>query len=639
MRPLPRLSPTAALLLAAPGVVLAVWGLLFGAGGLAPGAASLIAAGTTIPAAVGLAMIAIGRWPCPRPDPLVLIAGGGLALFALVAAISATWSLSPGRSVGDAILAAAYLGSLSLGVLLGPVLRRPGTAITAALTTVATVASAWALIARSFEGTTGVQFTPRLSGTLSLPNAMAILALAGLFGALALCAHRSPRLRAIGGAAAGVNAMALILTSSRSGVGLALIGIAVMQLVLPAAPRMRLVGLAAMIPAITLGLWIATWPAFNAIEKSVPAAGRGLIFAAIIAASVGAAIALMAPTILPGADPVGARARASRRTILAAAGVLVVLVAAVVVRAGGPTGTVEAIRAGFTGSVDQTGVRIGIGANLRDHWWQTAWSGFAASPLVGDGAGTFRLLEQTTQEPAYTTDSAHNTVLEVLAGTGLAGGAPFVVGAIALVAMAIRALRRAPLDDAEGTTVAVVAALAFLAQGLVDVDWDLAAQGVIAFAAIGAVTRAPRDPTRVGAATRSLATVGAIGLLVAGLLAIPFWLSARQTERSTRILLDDPQAALELAVSAERYNPLAIEPLLAAADARELLGDRTGAQAALLRAIDLEPSNFEPWLYYGTYLAFSWGEPQQGRTALDRALDLSGGDPSVLSVYESLPPS
>lgn len=639
MRPLPRLSPTAALLLAAPGAILATWGLLFGAGGLAPGAASLIAAGTTIPAGVVLGLIALGRWPCPRPEPLALVAGGGLALFALVAAASATWSLSPGRSAADAMLAAAYLGALALGVLLGPALRRPGTVISTGLTGVATVAGAWALIARSFEATTGVQFTPRLSGTLSLPNAMAILVLAGLFGALALCAHRDPRLRAVGGAAVGINTLALILTSSRSGLGLALIGIVVMQLVLPAAPRMRLVGLMAMAPAVALGFWLATWPTFNAIEKSVPAAGRGLVFATIIVAAAGAALALAGPSLLPGSDPTGPRGRASRRTVLAALGVVLVLAAAVVIRSGGPSGTVDAVRAGFTGTVDQTGVRIGIGANLRDHWWGTAWSGFTAAPLAGDGAGTFRILEQTTREPAYTTDSAHNTVLEALAGTGLIGGLPFLVSGIALVAMGIRALRRASLEDAEGTTVAVIAALAFLAQGLVDVDWDLAAQGVIAFAAIGAVSRSLGERAAARRATRPIAAIGAIALIVVGLFAVPFWLSARQTERSNRILLDDPRTALELATSARRYNPLAIEPLLAAADARQALGDRTGAQAALLRAIDLEPSNFEPWLYYGTYLAYSWGEPQEGRVALERALDLSGGDPSVLGVYESLPPS
>lgn len=135
-----------------------------------------------------------------------------------------------------------------------------------------------------------------------------------------------------------------------------------------------------------------------------------------------------------------------------------------------------------------------------------------------------------------------------------------------------------------------------------------------------------------------IAAGGASILLVAGLLAIPFWLSARQTEESGRILLDDPQSALELALSAHRHNPLAVEPLLTEADAREALQDRTGAQAALLRAIDREPENFEGWLYYGTYLAFAWGEPMEGRLALERALDLSGGDPSVLSIYESLPP-
>jgi len=123
VRPLPRLSPTAALLLAAPGIVLAVWGLLFGAGGIAPGSAALIAVGTTVPAAIALGLVALGRWPWSRPEPLLIVAVGGLAVFAVVAALSALWSLSPARSVADATLAAAYLGALVLGALLGPALR------------------------------------------------------------------------------------------------------------------------------------------------------------------------------------------------------------------------------------------------------------------------------------------------------------------------------------------------------------------------------------------------------------------------------------------------------------------------------------------------------------------------------------
>ena len=60
MQPLPRFSSTAAVLLAIPGAVLAIWGILFAAGGLAPGASSLIAAGTTIPTGIVLGLIAVG---------------------------------------------------------------------------------------------------------------------------------------------------------------------------------------------------------------------------------------------------------------------------------------------------------------------------------------------------------------------------------------------------------------------------------------------------------------------------------------------------------------------------------------------------------------------------------------------------
>ena len=646
---LPRLSSSSALLLALPGVMLAAWGLLFAAGGLTPGAASLIAAGTTLPAAVVLGLIAGGRWPYARPPATTLVAAGGLALFALVAAASSLWSLSTTASLDDAILASGYLGALALGVLLGPTLARPGTVFTAGITTIATVASLAALIGRSFPGTTGIQFTPRLSGTLSLPNALAVLTLAGVFGGLALCAHADQRWRAVGGSVIGLNMLALVLTSSRSGLGIALLGIMVLQLILPTAPRMRLVGIFAAIPAVLLGFRIATWQTFAEITtvadmtKVATAAGWGLVFATLAVAVLGALIAVVAARVLPGADPTGHRGRASRRTLLIAGALLLLLITALVVRTGGPVGTVEAIRAGFTGPVGQGGVRIGIGSNLRDHWWATAWQGFTERPVQGWGAGTFRLLEETTRDPARVTDSAHHAILGALAGTGLLGGIPFLVGGVALVGMAVGGIRRARPDDAIGAAVVAIGGIAFLTQGLVDVDWSLAAQGVLVYASIGAIAASRSEPSAnppsgsIPPPGRIVASALCVALLVAGLLALPFWLGERQAEQSTGLLGVDPQKSLELAVSAERYNPWAVAPLLAEADAREALGDRTGAQAALIKALDQEPFNFEPWLVYGTYLAFSWDQPEAGRAALSRALRLSGSDPAIQNVLESVP--
>lgn len=638
MRPLPRLSPTAAVLLAAPAVILVLWGVLFGAGGIAPGASELIAAGTVLPAGVVLGLMTWGRWPFARPGTTTLLAAGGLALFTVVAALSGLWSLSAAQSESTAILASGYLGALVLGLLLGPALPRPGVVFSTGLTALATVASTWALIARSFAATTGVQLSPRLSGTLTLPNALAMLSLAGVFGGLALAAHRDVRLRALGGAIAAVNALALVLTSSRSGLGLTVIGIVVLLLVLPTPPRMRLAGLVAILPAIALGFRAARWTAFTAPEQSVQPAGWQLLIATAAAAALGAVIAALFHRVMPGNDPAGAPRRATRRTLLIAVGGIVLLGVAVVIRAGGIGGTIDAIRAGFTSPVGQAGVRVGIGSNYRDHWWATAWDGFTEKPWHGWGAGTFRLLEQITQSPTQVTDSAHNTILEVLAGVGLAGGIPFLIGGAALVVMAVTGIRRPRPDDAIGAAVIAIAALAFLAQGLVDVDWSLAAIGVIVYAGIGAIAPADHPQTPITAPWRAISGALCVGLVATGLFAVPFWLSARQTAESQNLIVDDPTTALTLAASAHRLNPLAVPPLLAEADARESLGDHIGARIALQEALRLEPSNYEAWLAYGTYLAFAWDDPEGGRKALQWAARLSGGDESVYVVLDAVPP-
>ncbi len=637
MRSLPRLSPTAAVLLLVPGVVLAVWGVLFAAGGIAPGASSLIAAGTTIPAGIVLGLIALGRWPYVVPSRATLIAVAGLTLFAVIAAVSSLWSLSPARSISDAILAAGYLGALALGILLGPALRRPGTFFATGLTALATVASTWALIARSFAGTTGVQFTPRLSGTLTLPNALAILALTGLFGGLALTTHSDRRYRAAGGAIAAINMLALVLTSSRSGLGLALIGILVLQLVMPAAPRMRLIGLFSVVPAVIIGFRIANWTAFTAPEQSLQSAGSSLVIWLFVSALLGALIAAIAVKLIPGGAPYGPQGRASHRTLLIAATGAIMLVIALVIKTGGPSGLVTSIREGFTGPIGQAGVRIGIGSNMRDHWWATAWDGFQAEPWYGWGAGTFRLLEQITQNPSYVTDSAHNTLLEAISGTGLLGGVPFIIGGIALLVMTIAGVRHARVGDEIGATVIAVGGIAFVVQGLVDVNWSLVVPGVIVYAAIGAIAPKAHRQRRVVPVGRAITGALCVGLIFAGLLAVPTWLSARDTARSNDAFIENPQLALNLAASAHRFNPLGIDPLLAQADAQQALGDAQGAQATLLEAIRLEPTNYEPWLAYGTYLAYAWNHPAAGRAALEHALKLSGDDASVHVVLDTLP--
>ncbi|MBJ7249587.1 MAG: hypothetical protein JHC83_10250 [Thermoleophilia bacterium] len=188
-------------------------------------------------------------------------------------------------------------------------------------------------------------------------------------------------------------------------------------------------------------------------------------------------------------------------------------------------------------------------------------------------------------------------------------------------------------------TVVALGAIAFLTQGLVDVDWSLLAQGVLVYATIGAIAPAPHPQARITTPTRAVAGAVCIGLVLAGLVGVPTWLSARDTARSETSLIENPQAAYEAAASAHRYNQLSVEALLAEADALQELGDTQGAQAALRKAIALEPKNYEPWLAYGTYLAYAWGQLEQGRAALQQALKLSGNDGSVYVVVDTLPPA
>jgi O-antigen ligase len=331
--------------------------------------------------------------------------------------------------------------------------------------------------------------------------------------------------------------------------------------------------------------------------------------------------------------------RASRRTCAIAFAAVGIAIVGAVAASGGPRDAFESIRAGFTSPVGQTGVRIGIGSNFRDHWWGTAWNGFVDAPLRGSGAGTFRLLEQTTRSPSFTTGSTHNTVLEVLAGTGLAGALPFAASGVAILVLGIRGIRRAGPDDAVGATAVALMAFGLMGQGLVDVDWSLIALGVPLLAAVGAIAAPPGLPTTSRSGLRVPLGVLALLLAAAGLFALPFWYSARVASQSVAQLDTNPLGSLERASVAHRLNPLAVEPLMAQADAYANLGDAYAARRSLIEAIRLEPRNYEPWLAYGTYLAYTWNDLPAGRSAIERAVRLAGGDPGAQSVLDTLPPS
>ena len=236
----------------------------------------------------------------------------------------------------------------------------------------------------------------------------------------------------------------------------------------------------------------------------------------------------------------------------------------------------------------QEGVRqTSLSANQRDHWWRTAWEALLDEPLEGYGAGTFRLVEQYTRQPAQPAGSPHNIVLQGFAGTGLAGGLLIAAAGAAMLVAAAAGVIGAPRGEEAAAAVLALGASAVLVQALLDVDWDAVGVGVIAVGALGALASRGVIEER-GLALRSLGAGVALAAAALAILVVPPWLAERDVRESARAA--DPQAALRLAISARDHDGLSVDALLAEADARAELDDRAGAEAALREAIRLEPT-------------------------------------------------
>ena len=359
----------------------------------------------------------------PRLGTAGAIAAGALGLYAVLAAVSMTWSVSASASRDDAYTAFAYLAAYLACATLVPTLRRPYTTLCGAIGVLATAVSAWAILARSFDALTDIQLSARLTGSAGLPNILAIIAVFGLLCGIALASEADQRSRVVGGTLASLNACTILLTGSRAGLLLGLVAAVTLLVLLDQRPLVRFGPLLAALPGALAGLFASTWHAFEARPPLVPHAGPQLLLLAAAASAIGALVAVR----------VGSAYRQPRRrrgftltprVILVGVALLVAFGIGAVMVAGGPGDTYRSLKAQVVEDVgQQEGMRqTSVSANQRDHWWRTAWDAFLDEPLQGHGAGTFRLVEQYTRQPAQPAGSPHDIVLQGLAGTGLFGG-------------------------------------------------------------------------------------------------------------------------------------------------------------------------------------------------------------------------
>ncbi len=581
----------AALLAAAGALLLAA---LFAGG--ASGDSRLLWIGGGAALAAGLAAAASFLGLLPRPAPgrsgaaFLALAGG----FVLWSGVTILWSVQPDRSWDYTNRGLVYLAFAVFGLFLGAALPHAPRKLALLFLAGFALAVGWALLGKAIPSLyPDYGRIARLRSPIGYWNALAQVCDALLPLGLWLGARR----RWAGALVVYGASVAAVLTLSRSGLVIGALAV-VLYLALARDAYGSLLTLAASLPPAAVVAGIAfTQPGL--VDDGTTHAQRvhaGVVFA--VALLVGAAVTALLGIWLSRLRIPDAPGR--RRVVRSAASgaIMLVLLVAVagVVREGGPSPAARKLWHGFstTEQITQSSGRLGsANSSNRWRWWQESWDSFTQHPLGGSGAGTFELEHRLVRAAHYSepTIEPHSIALQALGETGIVGFA-LLMGAVLAAAFALRsALRRLDGVDRAAAVALTAGAAAWLAHALVDLHWDYVAVTGPVFLLVGALAAAGRPAAE--ARRRPLWAVGAVLLAAAAIysLATPWLANARLNSGLAALGRGDLAAADSDFRSANRLNPLAVEPLLYQAAVATARGDEHAAEILYLRARARQPKN------------------------------------------------
>lgn len=576
---------------------LVVGGALLRGGGSQPGPLFWIGSIALVAVAAGLAL----RRPSLGRAELALLAC--FAALALWSAATIVWSIEPDRSWDSFNRTAVYLAVIALGALAGVTPR----AAAALLAVLFAITLAWALVTVVVPALgPDVERSARLREPVEYWNALALVA------AMALPVWLWLR-RPLGAVAIFATVVALALTTSRGGVLVALVAVAVwLALVRPRREAAWLL-LVSVPPGLAVGGWALTTAVAEAGTSGDSRAGALL---GVVLAAVGAGVFALARR--------GAPAWAPR---VAAWAALAGLVAGLAVAAPRLDDAWDEFRNPPSVQVTTDPGRLAeLSSNHRWTWWTQAWTVFSNNPLGGTGAGTYELARRPIREDTLGPIDPHNLVLKALAETGLVG-LLLLLGAIAAaVRVAAGALRRSAGEEHAAAAALVAGGAAWLVHALVDMPWEYAAAtlpvtfGLGVLATAGRPEREPARPAVLRPAT--------VALVLVGSLAFP-WLAERRLSTSLDALTEgDARTGLAAAQDAAALDPLSVEPLLLEGTAYEL-DDRPGdARRAYERAVRLQPRNPDTWYALGRF-EYEQGDLERALLYLDRSWGLDRQSPET----------
>ena len=615
----------------------------FNAGGYFAGTPAVAA---TILGLLLLLRVTLAEEPFAGFTRASVVVAAALGLFAAWTLLSALWSDAPARAMIEFDRALAYWLALVLCASFPRDAERTAWALRGLAAAIVIVCAA------GFVTRTLPELWPlnealsqsRLSYPLTYWNSVGLMAALGLVLCLHLSAsEREPRVVRVPAAAAlPVLGATLLLTLSRAGIGVAVVG-ALLYVVI-ARPR----GLPAVLLSTAAPLALAVAGAYGAegLTGDDPTSREAIDEGGDLALTVGACalVALVLRTALLPLDSRLAAIRVSpstrRRLGWGAVGACVLAVAVAAVAFDLPSEASDRYES-FTsddrvGNLDEDSRRgrlADFGNNGRLDQWEVALDGFSSSPVTGEGAGAFQQRWERDRPDDLKVEDAHSLYLETLAELGLVG--------LVLLLTALLALLAAFAARARGHERHAYAALLAMGVGWalhagIDWDWEMPAVTFWLFAVGGLAisglpaTRSAEEGARGRLVPSRFARVG-VGVGLLALLATPALMAVSQAHLNTAVdafKRGDCPAAIDAALastSAVSVRPQPFE-LMGYCDVR--LGQPELGVDLMRNAISLEPGSWES--HYGLALALA-AAGRDPRPAIGRALELTPRAPLARS--------
>lgn len=609
-----------------------------------------------IAAAVAISVVVAGR----RGPHWGAVA---IALFAALAALSylsIAWSVQPATSWVEANRTLSYLGAFAAAAALARLAPGRWRAVVGAVAAASVLISAYALLAKVFPGT----LDPGESlGRLQLPfdywNAVGLTAAMGIAPCLWLGARReaSPAARALAVAAITILVPTLVLSYSRSALGVALIGTGCWFALVPLRLRGALIlGLGAAGGAVISAWALATHSIY---ADGVPQADRisaghsfGLVILAVLIVITAAGLAAVYTS-----DRVALSDSMRYRLGMALVCLLALIpiggVAALAASSRGLTGEVSHVWTRLTATNgnyvgDQPGRLIEL-SNSRPTYWREGVKVGEHHLLAGVGARGFQTAQLRYSNLTLISD-AHSYLVETFADFGLIGLALSLALLTAWVLAANRALvlRWPRVRDLRGPPVAptagqservglltlFVVVVTFGLHSLVDWTWFIPGNAVVALVCAGWLAgRGPvqDQPAPVGKRRRLSRSPGAALLVTAiaaltalAVFAIVSPLRSYDSYQSSvaALVRGDTGAAITDARRAASSDPESIDPRLVLATIYTSEANRAAARAQLVKATSIQPGNPETWEELG---CFDLGHSAAAQGELGRAFTLEPG--------------